>query len=465
MEAIKQTVDSQALLLKQDNARLKNIMNSIIPICFSAHLGYVALFYWLQIEPMMRFNLAVSLPVFALAYFLNFKKKESVALAVTHVEVALHTALSIYFVGWDAGFQLLLIAGSVIIFLVYTWSFLVKLMISILYTSEYLVIFLLFKKHIAFTIDPSILTALYILNFLVIVSGIGYAVAHYVILAFNAEAKLTTANESIIAQRDRIEGQHRDITASITYASRIQQAILPPEDMLKQSLPEFMILFKPRDIVSGDFYWFRQIGEKVYIVAADCTGHGVPGAFMSMLGISLLNDLVSVNEQVKPNQVLNELRTRIKRSLHQTDENNKTQDGMDIACCLVDLKTMKLQFSGANNPLYLIRKSSNESIPELIEVKADRMPIGVHPKDKSEFSNHELQLNAGDTIYVFSDGYVSQFGGEKDERFKTHRFKATLLSIQSLSMRDQQQQLDQVFESWRGNRRQIDDILVIGVRF
>ena len=457
-------LDAQALLLKQDHARLKNIMNSIIPICFAAHLAYVALFYWLNIGAMLRFNLLLSLPVFALAYVLNFKNRESVALAITQLEVALHTAFSIYFVGWEAGFQFLLIAGSVIIFLVYTWSFLIKLIVSVLYVSEYLAIYLLFQKHVAVAIESGVLAVLYIINFLVIVLGIAYAVAHYVILAFSAEAKLAAANANILAQRDKIDGQHRDITASITYASRIQQAILPPDDILRHCLPDSMILFKPRDIVSGDFYWLKQIGDKLYIVAADCTGHGVPGAFMSMLGISLLNELLATNELLAPNVLLDDLRQRIKKSLHQTDENTKTQDGMDIACCLLDLKTKHVQYAGANNPLYLLRGANSGHTSELLEVKADRMPIGIHPKDKIPFSLHELQLERGDAIYIFSDGYVSQFGGESDERFKTYRFKEALLSSCNLSMNDQKLYLDQVFEDWRGIRRQVDDVLVIGIR-
>jgi len=479
--------------LRQDNSRLKNIMNAIIPICFAAHIGYVVLFYILGVKSMLQFNLFVSLPVFALAYFLNFKKLETLSLSLTHLEISLHTALSIYFVGWDAGFQFLFIAGSVIVFLVYTWNIVAKVAISILYTSEYLFFFLYFKNHLVYSIDQNVLTTLYIINFLVIICGIGYAVAHYVILAFSAEAKVKKANENILAQkeliekqrdeslkmnvelslkndeigqqRDQISKQHQDITASITYASRIQQAVLPPPEILRQTLPQFMILFKPRDIVSGDFYWCRQIGHCIYVVAADCTGHGVPGAFMSMLGVSQLNEIVSSNILMPPNEILNELRIRIKKSLHQNNQKNQTQDGMDIACCLIDLEQQKLQFAGANNPLYLVRRSSDSNTPVLIETKADRMPIGVHPKDEVGFTNHEIKLEKDDTIYIFSDGYTSQFGSPKDERFKSKRFQDVLIQLNDKDMEFQRQELDRIFMEWKGTRNQIDDILVIGIRF
>jgi len=194
------------------------------------------------------------------------------------------------------------------------------------------------------------------------------------------------------------------------------------------------------------------------VCAADCTGHGVPGAFMSVLGVSLLSEIVGKRDVNPPNMILNELRKRIKKSLHQTGERGEQQDGMDIAFCMIDLETKQVQFSGAYNPLYLFRNN------ELIEYKADRMPIGVHPKDNIEFTNHEIQLQNDDTIYLFSDGYVSQFGGEKDEKFKTKRFSELISLIANKPMNEQHDILNHTIDSWRGNRHQTDDICVIGIK-
>ncbi len=267
-------------------------------------------------------------------------------------------------------------------------------------------------------------------------------------------ALINEQKEEITAQRDLLARQKDDITDSIVYASLIQQALLSRPEVLLRNFPQHFILFKPRNIVSGDFYWFKQIDNSIYIAVADCTGHGVPGAFMGTLGISLLNDALNNCDIKSPEMVLEELRIRIKTSLHQ----ERTQDGMDIALCLIDMETKKAKFSGANNPLYLIRNA------ELIEYKGDRMPIGIYPKDDQNFTCHEIQLKSDDSIYIFSDGYVSQFGGDKSFKYSAKRFQEALLNIQDLHMESQKQVLEQNLSEWQGNQNQVDDILVIGIK-
>ncbi len=267
-------------------------------------------------------------------------------------------------------------------------------------------------------------------------------------------AQITEQNEEITVQRDLLAKQKEYITDSIVYASRIQQALLPSIEVLENNFPNHFILFKPRDILSGDFYWFKQIDNSIYIAVADCTGHGVPGAFMGTLGISLLNEILNHNELKEPEMILEELRMRIKNSLHQ----NRTQDGMDLALCLINLQTTAVQFSGANIPLYLVRNG------ELIEYKGDRMPVGVYPKDDQSFTGHDFQMNKGDTFYIFSDGYFSQFGGEKAFKYSAKRFQDSILSIQDHNMETQKQILEQTLMEWQGKHDQVDDILVIGIR-
>jgi len=269
---------------------------------------------------------------------------------------------------------------------------------------------------------------------------------------------LEEQNDEIKQQRDQIYHQKQEIEDSIHYASRIQNAILPPKESIEKMLPEHFILFKPRDIVSGDFYWINRRGDKTVFTAADCTGHGVPGAFMSMLGTAFLNEVVGKNNELVASTILNDLRRNVVSSLHQTGKSGESKDGMDIALCVFDHKNYSLQFSGAYNPLFLIRKG------ELIEYKADKMPIGIFHDKNDDFTHHEIQLEKGDTLYIFSDGYVDQFGGEKKRKFMKKRFKDMLLDIQDKSMQEQRAVLDETIENWKGDSEQIDDIIVMGVR-
>jgi len=259
-------------------------------------------------------------------------------------------------------------------------------------------------------------------------------------------------------QRDQISKQKQEITDSILYAERIQQAVLPPEDYCKSILPEHFILFKPRDIVSGDYYWMTEKNNKTIVVAADCTGHGVPGAFMSMLGVSFFNEIVNTMEDLKAHHILNRLRYYVKKTLYQTRDDSQTKDGMDLALCIIDHDRKVLQYAGAYNPLYYIRDG------ELHQIKADRMPIGVHIREKDIFTNHELELQPGDVFYIFSDGYVDQFGGEKGGKFKTKPFKRLLTRIHKEPMNVQKKELDRTIEEWKGDLNQVDDIIVIGFR-
>ncbi len=257
-----------------------------------------------------------------------------------------------------------------------------------------------------------------------------------------------------------LEQEQRKITESITYASRIQAAVLPPSELIRQYLPEHFIFFKPRDIVSGDFYWFSVNRNRVYFAAVDCTGHGVPGAFMSMLGFTMLNQIVSTNEDLTAGEILNRLRADVKEALHQKGTMTEPHDGMDIALCVLDTDDLTLQFSGARNPLYLIRYG------ELIQYSGDFMPIGHAGKlENRPFTNHLIQLQRDDMIYLFSDGFTDQFGGVSGQKFKRILFKKTLLTIHKEPLAIQEKMLQDTLSSWKLNYEQVDDILVFGIRF
>ncbi len=281
--------------------------------------------------------------------------------------------------------------------------------------------------------------------------------------------EVETQRDEVEAQRDQLETQRDlvveqkdEIIDSINYAKRIQSAMLPPETYVTELLNENFIFYKPRDIVSGDFYWIKHVNQYIVLLAADCTGHGVPGALMSMLGISYLNEIVQRREITQANQILNELRKQIKHSLRQHGQPDEAKDGIDMALCVLDLRNMLMQYSGANNPLYLIRDV--DDIPDLKEIKADRMPIGYYQGKDKTFTNHNIQLQIGDTFYIFSDGFIDQKGGKENKKFMNKNFKKLLLEIHDQPMYDQKDILDKALSDWMGSNSQMDDILVIGVR-
>ncbi|MEN8250677.1 MAG: SpoIIE family protein phosphatase, partial [Bacteroidota bacterium] len=274
--------------------------------------------------------------------------------------------------------------------------------------------------------------------------------------------EILEANEELKVLNEAINKQNHEIIDSISYAERIQAAMLPPETYITELLNENFILYKPRDIVSGDFYWIKHINQYIILLAADCTGHGVPGALMSMLGISFLNEIVQRREITQANQVLNELRKQIKFSLRQHGQPDEAKDGIDMALCVLDLKNMTMQYSGANNPLYLIQDVND--IPELKEVKPDMMPIGYYYGKDKTFTNNDIELEMGDTFYIFSDGFIDQKGGKDNKKFMSKNFKKMLLEIHDQAMHDQKEILDKTLTDWIGNNSQMDDVLVIGVR-
>lgn len=268
--------------------------------------------------------------------------------------------------------------------------------------------------------------------------------------------KIESQRDKIIQSHNTIEKQNKKIKDSINYAKRIQEGLLPWPNTIKKFFPNHFVFFKPRDIVSGDFYWMSPRENYVYFAAADCTGHGVPGAFMSMLGIAFLTDIVGrSSELLSTNEILENLRDYIKLALQDKD------DGMDMALLRFNLKTKKVQFSGANNPLIIIREK------KILEFKPTHAPVGRYIKDIS-FKLETIQLKKGDVVYIFSDGYIDQFGGKKGNKFMKKQFKNLLLSIHEQEMEKQKELLDNTLTSWMNQPDkqfpQIDDILIVGIK-
>lgn len=259
-----------------------------------------------------------------------------------------------------------------------------------------------------------------------------------------------------VKAENQVKQQHKAIRDSIRYASRIQDAVLPAENILDDFIQDHFILFKPKDVVSGDFYWATSKEGKMVVVAADCTGHGVPGAFMSMLGISFLNEIVNRNDCCQASFILNWLRDKVKSTLSLSGQ--ATDDGMDLSLIIYDPKEMKIQFSGAYNHLYLIQND------ELNIYKANRMPIGNHLKDKEPFTNQVIDVKKGDVIYMMSDGFQDQFGGPAKHKFSAKRMQSLFLDMHKRPMREQKKAFDDILVNWMEDEKQIDDVLVMGLR-
>jgi serine phosphatase RsbU (regulator of sigma subunit)/tetratricopeptide (TPR) repeat protein len=274
-----------------------------------------------------------------------------------------------------------------------------------------------------------------------------------------ANALLSQKNAEIELQKAMVDEKNKDITDSIVYARRIQQAILPSHEYIRNLLPESFVLFLPKAIVSGDFYWIEKKGSKVFIAVVDCTGHGVPGAFMTFMAYSLLNEAVMERGLERPDAILNEMRSTLNRMLRQKNDAAALRDGMDISLCAIDLSSLSLEYAGAFNPLWVARKGS------MMEISADKQPVGVYNEDGEQpFTHNYMKLEHGDMVYMFTDGYADQFGGRKGKKFKYRQLNELLLRCSALPAKDQQHLLESTLADWKGKLEQVDDICITGIR-
>jgi serine phosphatase RsbU (regulator of sigma subunit) len=299
---------------------------------------------------------------------------------------------------------------------------------------------------------------------LILILGIAYILYRSSVHRKKSIQELSEQHTIVSTQKDQIEKILFELTDSIRYALRIQNAVLPNEQTIRGTIPgDFFVMYKPKDIVSGDFFFVDRRGDWTLVAVADCTGHGVPGAFVSMLCISLLNEIVKQQEITRADIILNELRDKVIDSLQQKGIQGEQMDGMDISLLLINNKTYKCHWSGANNPLYIVTSKSNK----LEEIKPDKRPISIYP-DMKAFTNHEMVANKGDVFYLFTDGYSDQFGGERGKKFMSRNFKNLLAENAHKPMNEQGKILDTTIEEWKSaygaGLEQVDDITVLGIR-
>ncbi len=282
-----------------------------------------------------------------------------------------------------------------------------------------------------------------------------------------SEEELRQNLDVTIELNEVLSRQQREITDSISYAGRIQAALLPPNELFKSLNRDFFILYKPRNIVSGDFYWITQKCNKTIIAVADCTGHGVPGGFMSMLGMAFLAEIVNQSCELTSGDILNQLRNRVIESLHQQGKSGESKDGMDIALCIIDFENLSIQFSGAHNPLYIVRETKNsegQKSSELTEIKGDRMPIGYSPKQDVSFLTNLVNYQKDDVIYMATDGFQDQLSNNTRQKFKRSKLRELLIEIHQRDFNDQKQILDLTLDAYSDDYPQIDDVLILGMK-
>ena len=458
----------------------------------SMHIIYVILFAICKVDILLWFNILISLPVFTIAYVCSYRGILKVPPIIGTIEVVIHQVLAVILLGQDSGFNLLLFCLVPIGILFHNWktSFFINSVIA-------LILFLAVSwfdtgEFIRYQLSGDTLKIIRLINSIGLFAIVGLIIYYYITLTkklytkqkstsdalYQSNEELNAIIELVSKQKDKIESQHKivleqnmQITDSMHYAERIQSAVLPPDDYLSEYLTDYFLIFKPRDIVSGDFLWASHQDEKIVIAVADCTGHGVPGALLSMLGISFLNAIINKRDSMHPNQILEHLRDYVIKSLHQTGKRGESQDGMEIALCVIDTRKNMMEYSGANRPLYIIRdngSSSEEGVGSsrynLMHINGDAMPIGIYEQETLPFTNHKIPLQKNDSVYLFSDGFVNQLGGPNIKTFRSHRFKQVLLDIQDHPMGKQKDILLKKLETWQGNEEQIDDMLVVGLR-
>jgi serine phosphatase RsbU (regulator of sigma subunit) len=266
----------------------------------------------------------------------------------------------------------------------------------------------------------------------------------------------------IETQHNTIHQKNKEITDSIRYAQKIQTAMMPLKHEFAAYFKESFVLFEPKDIISGDFFWITSKNDKIIFATGDCTGHGVPGGFMSMLGVSLLNEIINEHDLTEPALILSRLRKKVITALRQKGLSGEQQDGMDMTICVIDKEQMTLQYAAANHAFYIIRK--NESGYELEEFNGDKQPVGIFGSDLKPFKQHSIDLKPNDVIYTFTDGYADQFGGPKGKKFKYKQLKELLVSIQHLDLIAQEDIAKEQFSKWKGNLEQVDDVCLIGIK-
>lgn len=432
--------------------RLYKLLDSIVLFMLLGHLAFVGLFWYLGRTDLLLLNTCMSVPALTISLILIRKRLyPRLRLVLPYAELLVHSVAAVIILGWESGFYLYLVAG-IVLTQIYPWRTITKVIICGFLAFT---IGMLYAYHrVGLNEFPDLLEQTFFLaNLLGVVLYMTFFLFFQHKLSKELETALAETNSSLGQQKAEIEHAHYEIRDSIAYAQRIQSALLPTEAQRKALFPDSFLLYSARDVVAGDFFWLGEVDGRKYAAVADCTGHGVPGAMVSVVCINALKRAIHEFQLVMPGQILTKTRDLVVNEFG--GNGNEINDGMDIA--LVMIHDGQLHFSGAHNSLFILRSG------ELIELKGDKQPVGKYVSDVP-FSTQEFGLQSGDFLILFSDGFVDQFGGEKGKKYKTSKFKELLIAHSAASTEEKYRIISQSFLDWKGDQEQVDDVSVLGIK-
>ena len=435
------------------NLNRKIRVSNLISILTSATMvGYIPAAIGFKVIGIIILNSLFLLSSLVCFYF-NYTKKYNLSFYIGSIYGLIYFSFGTIFYGLASNLHFFILIMCLIAIALFESNFILRIYVTTAILSFFLLIIFLTGRSGIINFTDQMIAAQKVISVLNLFLLFLITILFFVF--FRRENLLF--QKAIIKQKEIIEEKQKEILDSINYAKRIQFSLLASEKLLQKNLNEHFVLFKPKDVVSGDFYWATTTDDGFIFITADCTGHGVPGAFMSLLNMSKLSQVINENKITKPNLVLNNIRTEIIKALN-ADGSEESKDGMDAVLCKLDKKNMKLQYAAANNSFYMIRNH------KLLTCKADKMPVGKGHDDTISFTFNEINLESEDVIYTFTDGYADQFGGQKGKKFKYKQLEDLILSIHHLPMIEQSKILEEQFANWKGSLDQVDDILIIGVR-
>ena len=446
--------------MSKSNTRAIQLTNSIIFISSLIAIIYVPLLIWLEAK-WMTIQLVIMILIILSFYLYSPQLKKTIALPIIAI-VAIYHMATVSIAIQNSQLELYLILVSLIQFTVIK-SKKVSFTIFIIGVLAYFTSLFL-QETLETTVTMNKVQKIVMISCNSIGIFLGGLYLIFLVLSSNNKYRIDLLKERqrVVDKNKKIERQveiiaktNKEITDSINYSKRIQNAILPSASKVKKLLPESFILYKPKDIVAGDFYWVEETENNINFAVADCTGHGVPGAMMSVICTNALNRSLNEFKLIKPSEVLHKTRAIVLQDLEASEDNIK--DGMDIALC--SLSGNQLNYSGANIKLYIVRNN------EILEYKPNKQPIGLYIGQETSYTNYTIELEKEDCIYLITDGYVDQFGGEKLKKFKTPALKKLLLDINKYPIAQQKQKMESAFDNWKGNLEQLDDVCVMGIKF
>ena len=429
--------------------RQLKLLNSIATVGTLNLCGFIPIAIFLQLPAVVAY-VSTGVLLSSFTFFLNFKGYFKVARTYfVLITLAFVTAILTIMSGKNGGSQIVFVlVGTLhlVLFKNTKWAIQIFLAVIVVFAlSSYWV-----ENHSVYLdyLSSELKRFAFYMNILSTMILVFAVVLYFKIAALEFENTITEQNK-------KISQKNKDITDSITYAKRLQEAILPPHSYIKSILPDNFVLYKPKDIVAGDFYWLENNEDEVLFAAADCTGHGVPGAMVSVVCSNALNRAVKEFVIKEPAKILDKVRELVIETFEKSE--SEVKDGMDISLCSFNKITKVLQWAGANNPIWFIQKNKWN------EIKPNKQPIGKYSQLRP-FTNHQIELNTGDTLFIFTDGFADQFGGPKGKKFKYKKIKEIILENINLSLEEQKQKLETAFENWKGSLEQVDDICFIGIR-